>query len=466
KSWWPWRTSTPSDDKNSDASNCVLRTQDGWVKKPCENAYAFICERDTNRELIPLSVRCGNAQQRLFPSPTTTTTTSSSIPLLTTTTIVSPVSKVQLPLIKRTRRPNLFNERANNDNNSPNLNNEVYISQNQQLDPLEVKKNELNVQTQPSTTKHTIDPTILAAVLGGVAIAIFSVNIVVCYICRKRSQKQSKCKTPVESQSSFTHEELQRSLMQHLYHEQTNTISSTSSSSNHSQSQSNDTTRTTTGVLSAPPITPILLGSTSSPNNNTNFNLLTDQPTSFDHQNYTLTKCPQHFSSYPTSNNHRPGHVVACNGNSGSLCFRNPHADLNTTQNVDYHVYETIPSSSTTDTPYMLHSAFKPVLQGQTQTIRPFLPRTNIIYRNRQQPLTTVNTSPYDTSTINSSTKNNQQTVLIPVCCGHHHLSLPSHPQQLCCNYNQTSVIPSQISNSNMPRSNVEQIYVGSESIV
>ncbi|CAF4574989.1 unnamed protein product, partial [Didymodactylos carnosus] len=98
----------------------------------------------------------------------------------------------------------------------------------------------------------------------------------------------------------------------------------------------------------------------------------------------------------------------------GGLCFRNPHADLNTSQNVDYHVYETIPSSSVTDTTYMFHSAFKPVLQGQTQTVRPFLPRTNIIYRNRQQPLTTTTTSPYDTSAICSSTKYNQQTVLIP----------------------------------------------------
>ncbi|CAF1154731.1 unnamed protein product, partial [Didymodactylos carnosus] len=273
KSWWPWRTSTLSDEKILDISNCVLRTQDGWVKKPCEDAYAFICERDALRESVPLSVRCGNAQQRMFPSSIMTTTTSSSTTLSTISTIVSTTSEIKFPIIKRTRRPHYYNERSNNNNS----NNEVYI---QQIDPIAAKINELNVQTQQSSTKRTLDPTILAAALGGVAIAIFSVNIVVCYMCRRRSQKQSKCKTPVESQSSFIHEELQRSLVQHLYHEQTNTISSTSSSSNHSQSQSNDTTRTTTGALPAPSITPNLLGSTS-PTNNVNFNLLNDQPASF-----------------------------------------------------------------------------------------------------------------------------------------------------------------------------------------
>ena len=61
----------------------------------------------------------------------------------------------------------------------------------------------------------------------------------------RRTSKASKCKTPIESQSSFTHEELQRSLMQHLYHEQTNTISSTStSSSKQSQPTSNDASAT------------------------------------------------------------------------------------------------------------------------------------------------------------------------------------------------------------------------------
>ncbi|CAF4392684.1 unnamed protein product, partial [Adineta steineri] len=102
---------------------------------------------------------------------------------------------------------------------------------------------------EPKT--NSIDPNILAAILGGIAIAIFSVNIIVCYICKRRTQKPSKCKTPNESQSSFTHEELQRSLMQHLYHEQTNTISSTStssSSSKNSQSKSNDTSTTTANV--------------------------------------------------------------------------------------------------------------------------------------------------------------------------------------------------------------------------
>jgi hypothetical protein len=112
--------------------------------------------------------------------------------------------------------------------------------------------------------------------------------------------------------------------MQHLYHEQTNTISSTStSSSNHSQSKSNDT------------------GTTIS----TNANLL-------------QLSSPQ---SYVTRSNDPPS----------TLCFRNPHAGLTAGGDpVDYHVYETIPSENTS---YSI-CTFKPNIQSNTHTIRPYHP--------------------------------------------------------------------------------------------
>jgi hypothetical protein len=66
-SWWPWRSSL-------DEGKCVLRTQDGWLKRPCEEYHAFICERDINQQLIPLTVRCGNAQIPLSSTIITTTT--------------------------------------------------------------------------------------------------------------------------------------------------------------------------------------------------------------------------------------------------------------------------------------------------------------------------------------------------------------------------------------------------------
>ena len=53
-SWWPWRASV-------EEGNCVLRTQEGWLKRPCSELQAFICEREINRQSIPLTVRCGNA---------------------------------------------------------------------------------------------------------------------------------------------------------------------------------------------------------------------------------------------------------------------------------------------------------------------------------------------------------------------------------------------------------------------
>ena len=67
-SWWPWRSSL-------DEGKCVLRTQDGWLKRPCDELQAFICERDINQQSILLTVRCGNAQAPITSIITTTTRT-------------------------------------------------------------------------------------------------------------------------------------------------------------------------------------------------------------------------------------------------------------------------------------------------------------------------------------------------------------------------------------------------------
>lgn len=82
-SWWPWRLSLGE-------GKCVLRTQDGWLKRPCEELQAFICERDINRQSIPLTVRCGNAQ---IPLSTT---------IITTTTTITPKTTI---IPDNTRRP-------------------------------------------------------------------------------------------------------------------------------------------------------------------------------------------------------------------------------------------------------------------------------------------------------------------------------------------------------------------------
>ena len=228
----------------------------------------------------------------------------------------------------------------------------------------------------------------------------------------RRTQKPSKCKTPIESQTSFTHEELQRSLMQHLYHEQTNTISSTStssSSSKRSQSKSNDTSTTTA-----------------------NANLL-------------------QLCSPPNSSQSNMNHSNAV---ATALCFRNPHAGINVNGDpIDYHVYETIPSENGNYNVCVAHSAFKPVLQTNSHTIRPFLPRTNIFYH---PPGSTKQS--YDTSLSSTATTS---ALLMPVCCHHQHLSqcssgtLRQHVSQC--------IIPPPPS---LPVAAEEQPYMGSESIV
>ncbi|CAF3414030.1 unnamed protein product [Rotaria socialis] len=42
-----------------------------------------------------------------------------------------------------------------------------------------------HIETVIETKSNSIDPNILAAVLGGIALAIFSVNIIICYICKR-----------------------------------------------------------------------------------------------------------------------------------------------------------------------------------------------------------------------------------------------------------------------------------------
>jgi hypothetical protein len=381
-SWWPWRSSP-------DEGKCVLRTQDGWLKRPCEEFQAFICERDINRQSIPLTVRCGNAELPLSSTIITTTITTDSTRRPTVSFIQPPIVHEEIP--------------------SPIYKQHFFVP------PVIPTINTEQAKTTIDTKTNSIDPNILAAVLGGIAIAIFSVNIIVCYICKRRTQKPSKCKTPIESQASFTHEELQRSLMQHLYHEQTNTISSTStssSSSKHSQSKSNDTSTTTANV-----------------------NLL-------------------QLCSPPHPSNSSQSYMTRSNVAATALCFRNPHAGIHENGDpVDYHVYETIPSEHNNYNICAAHSAFKPVLQTNSHTIRPFLPRTNILYHPPGSSKQSYDTS----STLTTPTS----AVLMPVCCHHHH-----HLSQCPTGTLRQHVSPRIIPPPPPPIAAQEQMYVGSESIV
>ena len=155
--------------------------------------------------------------------------------------------------------------------------------------------------------------------------------------------------------------------MQHLYHEQTNTISSRSTSSSSSKhSKSNDTTSSNLFQLSSPQ------------------------------------------SNIPPI-----------------LCFRNPNVS---NDQMDYHVYETIPSEN------ILHSAFKPVVQSNTHTIRPYQPRTNVLYHYPDSSKQIYNTlSP-------------NMTVVMPVYC------------HQCSTGTLRQPIP--------PPTSSAQIYARSESIV
>ncbi|CAF0832043.1 unnamed protein product [Rotaria sp. Silwood1] len=367
-SWWPWRSS-------STIGKCILRTQDGWIKRPCNEEQAFICERDMNRQSIPLTARCGNVQPTTILSTKRTTTT---VVTTTTTTIMSSTQHATISFIHHEKIA------------LKNIEENFFIEQSSSTIKNKVRK----------TTTNFIDPNILAAILIGIAIVIFIVNVFVCCICKRRVQDQSKCKTQKnESNSSFIHEELQHSLMQHLYHEQTNTISSTStssSSSKHSQSKSNDTTTTSTNLFQL--------------------------------------SSPVH-----------PSNLSQSNTISTPLCYRNPHIGSDT---IDYHVYETIPSENSIYTFCTSHSAFKPVVQSNTRTIRPFLPRTNIHHQQQQHSYSSQQS--YDT--IPSIPPNT--TVVMPICC-HHYSS------QCSIGTLKQHVLPSSTKIATQ-----EQVYTRSESIV
>ena len=211
--------------------------------------------------------------------------------------------------------------------------------------------------------------------------------------------------------------------MQHLYHEQTNTISSTStssSSSKHSQSKSNDTSTTTTAALAA----------TAASSANVNLLQLCSPP-------------------HPSHAAHT--YMARSNAAATALCFRNPHAGVSSHgDTMDYHVYETIPSDGTTYTVCTGHSAFKPVVQSNSHTIRPFLPRTNILYHPPGS-----SKQFYDSTSTQATTS----TVLMPVCCHHRHAAQ-------CSTGTLRQHISPRLIPPPPPIASQEQIYVGSESIV
>jgi hypothetical protein len=172
-SWWPWRFSI-------DEGKCILRTQDGWLKRPCNEFHAFICERDINQQSIPLTVRCGNAQASLSSTIITTTTTA---PTPTTSTRRPTVAFIQPPIVHEDIPPPLYKQQSLVPSVFPSINKE------QEKTTVQTKSSSID----PSINKfYYFNKTffssfldILAAVLGGVAIAIFSVNIIVCYICKR-----------------------------------------------------------------------------------------------------------------------------------------------------------------------------------------------------------------------------------------------------------------------------------------
>ena len=151
--------------------------------------------------------------------------------------------------------------------------------------------------------------------------------------------------------------------MKHLYHEQTNTISSTStssSSSKHSQSKSNDTTTT---ALTNP-------CRMASPLHSLNSSRLNPIPT--------------------------------------TLCFRNSAV---ANDSIDYHVYETIPSENSTYTSCTNHSDFRPVIHSNTHTIQPYVSRTNMFHHHPS-----LSKQSYDAvQSIPPSA-----TVILPICCHHY----------------------------------------------
>jgi hypothetical protein len=155
--------------------------------------------------------------------------------------------------------------------------------------------------------------------------------------------------------------------------------------------------------------------------------------------------------SPPHPSNSSQSYMTRSNAAATALCFRNPHAGIhNHGDPGDYHVYETIPSENTGYTVCAAHSAFKPVVQTNSHTIRPFLPRTNILYH----PPGSSKQS-YDTSSTSA--------ILMPVCFHHHH---HHHLSQCSTATLRQHVSPRIIPPPPPPIASQEQMYVGSESIV
>lgn len=102
-SWWPWRSSNSSD-------KCVIHTQDGWIKRPCNEEYTFICERDLKQQSVPLTIRCGNIQSRINPSTqiitkTTMTTMTTAVMITTTATHISTTEQISSTMINKLQKP-------------------------------------------------------------------------------------------------------------------------------------------------------------------------------------------------------------------------------------------------------------------------------------------------------------------------------------------------------------------------
>ena len=149
-SWWPWRSS-------SEQGNCVLRTADGWMKRPCNEEHASICEREIKAVPIPLTIRCGQSTTTIGTTTTTTTMMKPSVRRSGVTPFVGPPREKILPSTPSSRE--------------------------------KTRTSLIDQSTNSSLSSHLIESSvrldILAAILGGVAIAIFAMNVVACYICRR-----------------------------------------------------------------------------------------------------------------------------------------------------------------------------------------------------------------------------------------------------------------------------------------
>lgn len=134
-SWWPWRVS-------SMPGKCLLRTSDGWMKRPCNEEQAFICQRDEKRQRVPLTIRCGDIQQP---------TIISSVPTMTTTIETTRVfsSSTMKSVTKKTNT----------------------------IDP--------SKDSPRSFVNHSPSSDILVAIIAGISVVIFAVNIVICLLYRK-----------------------------------------------------------------------------------------------------------------------------------------------------------------------------------------------------------------------------------------------------------------------------------------